>query len=180
MDDGKFLIVSEIKQIIHMIDNKPVANNQKLLEYLVCGMVDEPFASTSIYAQWCVFEEAKKNNLKVMLDGQGADKQLADYGGFYGIMLEYYLKRFQFIKFCKEANNYAKIYSTGNRKKFLESRVKAAIKRTCTPNKLYIRKLKKKGYNHLPFTQTTKEKVYQGRNISLIKNEKIYYRQHAF
>ena len=36
---------------------------------------DEPFGSTSIFAQWCVFEEAKRAGLKVMLDGHGADEQ---------------------------------------------------------------------------------------------------------
>ncbi len=40
---------------------------------------DEPFGSTSIFAQWCVFEEARKAGVKVMLDGQGADEQLAGY-----------------------------------------------------------------------------------------------------
>ena len=40
---------------------------------------DEPFGSTSIFAQWCVFQEARRAGVKVMLDGQGADKQLAGY-----------------------------------------------------------------------------------------------------
>jgi asparagine synthase (glutamine-hydrolysing) len=40
---------------------------------------DEPFGSTSIFAQWCVFEEAHRVGVKVMLDGQGADEQLAGY-----------------------------------------------------------------------------------------------------
>jgi asparagine synthase (glutamine-hydrolysing) len=40
---------------------------------------DEPQSSTSMYAQWCVFEAAKQNGIKVMLDGQGADEQLAGY-----------------------------------------------------------------------------------------------------
>ncbi|MBV1695831.1 MAG: asparagine synthase (glutamine-hydrolyzing) [Hyphomicrobiales bacterium] len=40
---------------------------------------DEPFGSTSIFAQWCVFEEARRAGIKVMLDGQGADEQLAGY-----------------------------------------------------------------------------------------------------
>ena len=40
---------------------------------------DEPHVSPSMYAQWCVFEEAARHGLKVMLDGQGADEQLAGY-----------------------------------------------------------------------------------------------------
>jgi asparagine synthase (glutamine-hydrolysing) len=44
---------------------------------------DEPFGSSSIFAQWCVFEEARKAGIKVMLDGQGADEQLAGYHSSY-------------------------------------------------------------------------------------------------
>jgi asparagine synthase (glutamine-hydrolysing) len=40
---------------------------------------DEPYGSTSIYAQWCVFREARSQDIKVMLDGQGADELLAGY-----------------------------------------------------------------------------------------------------
>ena len=40
---------------------------------------DEPQYNTSMYAQWCVFEEAARQGVKVMLDGQGADEQLAGY-----------------------------------------------------------------------------------------------------
>ncbi|HEV7284594.1 MAG TPA: asparagine synthase (glutamine-hydrolyzing) [Kaistia sp.] len=46
---------------------------------------DEPFGSTSIYAQWCVFQKAADEGLKVMLDGQGADEQLAGYHGAFGV-----------------------------------------------------------------------------------------------
>ncbi|MEO6583503.1 MAG: asparagine synthase (glutamine-hydrolyzing) [Ferruginibacter sp.] len=40
---------------------------------------EEPFPSSSIYAQYKVFEVAKENNIKVLLDGQGADEILAGY-----------------------------------------------------------------------------------------------------
>jgi asparagine synthase (glutamine-hydrolysing) len=50
---------------------------------------DEPFGSTSIFAQWCVFEEARRQGIKVMLDGQGADEQLAGYHtGFHYYMAD--------------------------------------------------------------------------------------------
>jgi asparagine synthase (glutamine-hydrolysing) len=48
---------------------------------------DEPFGSTSIFAQWCVFEEAKRAGIKVMLDGQGADEQLAGYHSSFAYYL---------------------------------------------------------------------------------------------
>jgi asparagine synthase (glutamine-hydrolysing) len=45
---------------------------------------DEPFGSTSIYAQWNVFRLAADHGVTVMLDGQGADEQFAGYQSFYG------------------------------------------------------------------------------------------------
>jgi asparagine synthase (glutamine-hydrolysing) len=44
---------------------------------------EEPFGSASIYAQYKVFELAKKHNIKVLLDGQGADETLAGYHKYY-------------------------------------------------------------------------------------------------
>lgn len=40
---------------------------------------DEPFQSTSIYAQWCVMQRAKQTGVTVVLDGQGADEVLGGY-----------------------------------------------------------------------------------------------------
>jgi asparagine synthase (glutamine-hydrolysing) len=45
----------------------------------IVALQDEPFGSTSILSQWSVFKAAKDNGVKVMLDGQGADEQLAGY-----------------------------------------------------------------------------------------------------
>lgn len=59
---------------------------------------DEPFGSTSIYAQWCVFQKAKENSLTVMLDGQGADELLAGYMRFF---LPYYSQLFLHFKWKK-------------------------------------------------------------------------------
>lgn len=48
---------------------------------------DEPFGSTSIFAQWEVFRLAQENGVTVMLDGQGADEQLAGYIPFWGALV---------------------------------------------------------------------------------------------
>ncbi len=44
---------------------------------------DIPFASTSVFAQWEIYHLVKQNNIKVMLDGQGADEQLGGYSLFF-------------------------------------------------------------------------------------------------
>lgn len=71
---------------------------------------DEPFGSTSIFAQWSVFKEAKKNNLLVMLDGQGSDEQLAGYNIFQALYLEELLYGFRFVDFFKTFKNYKSKY----------------------------------------------------------------------
>ncbi len=78
---------------------------------------DEPFGSTSIFAQWCVFDAAANNNLKVMLDGQGADEQLAGYHTFFKPRFAGLFKTFQWIKLldeisaCKKLHNYSVIFA---------------------------------------------------------------------
>jgi asparagine synthase (glutamine-hydrolysing) len=49
----------------------------------ICYHQEEPFGSASIYAQYKVFELAKQHNVKVLLDGQGADETLAGYHKYY-------------------------------------------------------------------------------------------------
>jgi len=44
---------------------------------------EEPFLSTSIYAQWSVYALAARHRVKVLLDGQGADEVLAGYHKYY-------------------------------------------------------------------------------------------------
>jgi asparagine synthase (glutamine-hydrolysing) len=42
---------------------------------------EEPFGSTAIYAQWCVFRAAREAGVTVLLDGQGADELFGGYPG---------------------------------------------------------------------------------------------------
>ncbi len=44
---------------------------------------EEPFGSAGLFAQWCVMREAKRNGIKVLLDGQGADEVFCGYLKFY-------------------------------------------------------------------------------------------------
>lgn len=44
---------------------------------------EAPFSSASVYVQYKIFELAKQQNVKVLLDGQGADETLAGYHKYY-------------------------------------------------------------------------------------------------
>ncbi len=56
------------------------------LEVLVRDQ-EEPFASTSIYAQWRVMRAAREAGVIVLLDGQGADELFGGYAGMAGLAL---------------------------------------------------------------------------------------------
>jgi len=73
---------------------------------------DYPFSSTSIYAQWNVFRLAKQHQVKVMLDGQGADEQLAGYHPFFGIYWGQLMRNFQTWALIYEAYNYSRYHRT--------------------------------------------------------------------
>lgn len=63
---------------------------------------DEPFGSSSIYAQWCVFKLAAESHVKVLLDGQGADELLAGYHGFFGPYFSGLLVSWQWASLWRE------------------------------------------------------------------------------
>ncbi|MGN6144579.1 MAG: asparagine synthase (glutamine-hydrolyzing) [Mesorhizobium sp.] len=50
----------------------------------IVSVQGEPFGSTSIYAQYRVFQLAREKGITVTLDGQGADELLAGYSGYPG------------------------------------------------------------------------------------------------
>src|ERR1043166_5917893 len=54
---------------------------------------DEPFGSTSIYAQFRVFRAAADAGIKVMLDGQGADELFAGYRPYLAARLATLLRQ---------------------------------------------------------------------------------------
>ncbi len=65
---------------------------------------DEPFLSTSIFAQWCVMRLAHERGITVLLDGQGADEQLGGYLP-YVLFLEDLVHRGQIGRAWQEARD---------------------------------------------------------------------------
>lgn len=72
---------------------------------------DEPYGSTSIYAQWNVFRLAKEASVKVMLDGQGADEQLAGYHGYFGARMSTLFKEIQWLELLKEIRALKRVHN---------------------------------------------------------------------
>jgi asparagine synthase (glutamine-hydrolysing) len=73
----------------------------------VCYHQEEPFSSSSIYIQYKVFELAKQNNVKVLLDGQGADETLAGYHKYYHWYLQQLATRGKFRQIHRERKSLA-------------------------------------------------------------------------
>ena len=103
--------IDEVVRSTNVISHKTFPKEENLFEQLddMIWHMDEPFASTSMYAQWNVFKATKENGLTVMLDGQGADEQLAGYTNFYAVLFTDYLKRGKLISFYKEFRAYKEL-----------------------------------------------------------------------
>ncbi|HMG83949.1 MAG TPA: asparagine synthase (glutamine-hydrolyzing), partial [Ferruginibacter sp.] len=73
----------------------------------VCYHQEEPFSSSSIYIQYKVFGLAKQNNIKVLLDGQGADETLAGYHKYYHWYLQQLATKGKFGQIHRERRSLA-------------------------------------------------------------------------
>lgn len=65
---------------------------------------DEPFSSTSIYAQYRLMQEARLQGIPVLLDGQGGDESLCGYRKYYFFYLQSLLKQKRWLKALTEAS----------------------------------------------------------------------------
>ncbi|MGE0825498.1 MAG: asparagine synthase (glutamine-hydrolyzing) [Candidatus Binatia bacterium] len=71
---------------------------------------DEPFVSTSIYAQWRVMAKAAERGVKVLLDGQGGDELVAGYPECFAYSWKSALQQGRICHFLKEATAYHRLY----------------------------------------------------------------------
>ncbi|MEX0783785.1 MAG: asparagine synthase (glutamine-hydrolyzing) [Dehalococcoidia bacterium] len=71
---------------------------------------EEPIASASPYAQWCVMRLAKENETTVLLDGQGADEMLAGYDQAQGMFWAHWLRSGRIDRVMTEVLAYSRRY----------------------------------------------------------------------
>ena len=68
---------------------------------------DQPFASLSIYAQWCVMRLAQERDVTVLLDGQGADETLAGYHFYFAALFRYLARTGKWTHLAREVRGFA-------------------------------------------------------------------------
>ncbi|MEM2929172.1 MAG: asparagine synthase (glutamine-hydrolyzing) [Nitrososphaerota archaeon] len=104
--------IQKVIETNHIEPHFVFPNPKKLFEEIneLIWYQEEPFGSTSIYAQWNVFKLAKEKGIKVVLDGQGADELLAGYHPFLGFYLSELINEFHFYDFIKEYKLIRSIY----------------------------------------------------------------------
>jgi asparagine synthase (glutamine-hydrolysing) len=73
----------------------------------LCYHQEEPFSSSSIFAQFKVYELAATNHLKVLMDGQGADETLGGYSKYIHWYLQELVRK-KFLQFTKEYTAFRK------------------------------------------------------------------------
>ena len=101
-DEGKF--IQQVVELTQVQAHEVTPGLDGLFDVLpvLTWHQDEPFGSTSIYAQWHVFKLASESGIKVVLDGQGADELLGGYHNFFGTRLSGLLKNGNFVAFKNE------------------------------------------------------------------------------
>lgn len=104
----------------------------------------EPFGSTSIYAQYRVFQSAKAAGITVTLDGQGADELLAGYDGYPGQRM---LSLFEEGRHLA-AHRFARSASNWPGRSYLKNCME--LGRTLLPDGIYARGRKALGRNFRP------------------------------
>ena len=105
-DESKFIdVYRDDLSNMHFV----TPNSQELLNDLndFIETQQEPFGTTSIYANYKIMKEANKT-VRVMLNGQGADEYLAGYHYFYGNFYYDLFKSFKWITLLKEMIIYVK------------------------------------------------------------------------
>lgn len=104
--------ISSVTEACQNLDSTEVFPEMDALLKQLRDMVwhmDEPFGSSSVYAQWEVYRRARKLGLKVMLDGQGADEQLAGYSDFYKLLFVVLFRHGHWLQLAHELKRYYNI-----------------------------------------------------------------------
>jgi asparagine synthase (glutamine-hydrolysing) len=105
------LLARSVAPTLHKIHAKPYDLVDDL-DVLVKAQ-EEPFGSTTIYAQHRVFRAAREAGIKVMLDGQGADELLGGYRYYIGAQFASLVRQHRFWDALSLLRNARKLPDSG-------------------------------------------------------------------
>jgi asparagine synthase (glutamine-hydrolysing) len=83
LDEGTYIDIVRANTGIGGYDVVPSAAELTRTFSVLCRHMEEPFPSTSMFAQFLVMRLAQENHVGVLLDGQGADELLGGYQGYF-------------------------------------------------------------------------------------------------
>jgi asparagine synthase (glutamine-hydrolysing) len=108
-DERKWMeeVVKETKVEGHYI--YPKGEDIFSLTSKIIWHMDEPYQSQSAFLGYHVFQEAKKNNVIVLLNGQGADEYLSGYSSYRILRQKKLLKSLKIFELKKELGSYSGI-----------------------------------------------------------------------
>jgi asparagine synthase (glutamine-hydrolysing) len=100
--------VNKVCQMYKNINLKVTYNNDQDLDLLdeVLDYQDEPISGLGVIAQWNVMKLARKNNVVVLLDGQGGDEIFGGYRKFVFFYLKQLMREGKFVKAASEASKF--------------------------------------------------------------------------
>jgi asparagine synthase (glutamine-hydrolysing) len=109
-DEGRFIsmVTSQVEAESHEVWVEPDGVMHEFAE--LQWHQEEPIASASPYAQWCVMRLAKENDTTVLLDGQGADEMLAGYDQGQGMFWAHWLRSGRIDRVLTEVLAHARRY----------------------------------------------------------------------
>jgi len=167
IDESKFskLIVKEnnLKGVFTSPNSDEVINQlDKILE-----IQGEPIGSMSPLVQYFVMKEAKKNNLTVMLDGQGADELFAGYTHYIDTYFKELSGNLHWRKLYRKYKEHMAFSEREIKHKILIKIIFKGVLEKILPQKIYEHRIKR---NKLKlFKEGVFEKYYDGKRVKLPK-----------
>ncbi len=107
--------MDDVSQRVDAVQHKVQTSPSELIEDLtsLIRAQQAPFTSTSIFAQYKVFEAIHRSGIKVSLDGQGADELFGGYGYHIGARLASLVRQRKWAKAWRFAQKAGPTHSLG-------------------------------------------------------------------
>ena len=173
-EDLRFDEIRYVQRIIEAAKAEPYyvfPTGEKLWQELsdLIWHQEEPFNSTSVYAQWNVMRLAKENGVKVLLDGQGGDELLAGYPRYIDSYFNQLLFKGKILTLLKEFRAAKKVGTQPLKKLFFHPLKEIALSLPQAA-RLYLRQ---KLNPELRFIKNSFLKKYKKREIERSKRGKF-------